>query len=58
MNILRGNDAPDDKYPYVAVVSIQYNRKHECGGSIIAEQWILTASHCVNRYLLFFIFVN
>lgn len=30
--------------PYL--VSVQYQGKHDCGGSIIAKLWILSAAHC------------
>ncbi|XP_026480934.1 trypsin-7-like [Ctenocephalides felis] len=30
-------------------VSVQSFRRHFCGGSIIAKDWILTASHCVEE---------
>ncbi|KAJ8672535.1 hypothetical protein QAD02_003794 [Eretmocerus hayati] len=42
-----GYTANDDRYPFV--VSLQKKRGHFCGGSIISENFILTAAHCFNQ---------
>ncbi|CAB0036567.1 unnamed protein product [Trichogramma brassicae] len=42
-----GGDAVNiEVYPYQ--VSLQYGSQHICGGSIIDNEWILTAGHCVD----------
>ena len=45
-----GGDATDTKQiPYIVSLAIPYRSdtpEHICGGSIIADNWILTAAHC------------
>lgn len=45
--IVGGTDASPGEASYQ--VSLQINQKHSCGGSILSNDWILTAAHCVKE---------
>ncbi|XP_036138938.1 transmembrane protease serine 3 [Monomorium pharaonis] len=47
-HIVGGKDAPVGKFPYQ--VSLRKYGSHSCGGSIINENTILTAAHCILGY--------
>ncbi|KAH8407048.1 hypothetical protein KR222_004772, partial [Zaprionus bogoriensis] len=44
--IVGGSDAPQAWAPYQVSIMNTFG-EHVCGGSIIANQWILTAAHCL-----------
>ncbi|KAB0805675.1 hypothetical protein PPYR_02645 [Photinus pyralis] len=48
--IIGGTNAPDNQYPYM--VSISYLGEHNCGGSVVDHEWIVTAAHCVDGFPL------
>ena len=43
--IIKGEDAKQGAWPWH--VQILVDEKHVCGGSIIKENWVLTAAHCL-----------
>ncbi|XP_030645323.1 plasma kallikrein [Chanos chanos] len=44
--VLGGSDVSPGQWPWQ--ISLQKNRKHVCGGVIIARQWVVTAAHCLS----------
>nr|XP_060639177.1 serine protease 27-like [Anolis sagrei ordinatus] len=42
--VVGGKDSQDGEWPWQ--VSIKLNGEHHCGGSLISDQWVVTASHC------------
>ncbi|KAM3823743.1 serine protease 27-like [Vipera latastei] len=42
--IVGGKDSRDGEWPWQ--VSIKLNGEHHCGGSLVTDRWIITASHC------------
>ncbi|KAM3595574.1 uncharacterized protein V6R79_025519 [Siganus canaliculatus] len=47
--ILGGREAAAHSRPYMASIQLPEgeNMKHECGGFVIADQWVMTAVHCM-----------
>ncbi|KAG5675566.1 hypothetical protein PVAND_005460 [Polypedilum vanderplanki] len=49
--IVGGEDAKDGEFPHMALIGFGDGNRmedYQCGGSMISEQWILSAAHCVS----------
>ncbi|XP_006785543.1 elastase 2 like [Neolamprologus brichardi] len=48
--VVGGHDVKPHSWPWQ--VSLQYNSagnwRHTCGGTLISDQWVLTAAHCIS----------
>lgn len=49
-SIVGGYQVDIQDAPYMVSIELNSNNSHFCGGSILSERWILTATHCVNNY--------
>ncbi|TNN52007.1 Complement factor D [Liparis tanakae] len=47
--IVGGREAALHSRPYMASIQVleEGNMKHECGGFVVADQWVMTAVHCL-----------
>ena len=47
--IVGGEDVDIDDYPWQVSLQLQpqYGGSHFCGGTIVNEEWVITASHCL-----------
>lgn len=47
--VVGGAEVAPGRWPWQ--VSVYHGSRHRCGGSVLAREWIVTAAHCVHRYL-------
>ena len=47
--IIGGRDALPMEWPWMVSMQIRNTSSHECGGTLINSQWILTAAHCLMK---------
>jgi len=48
MYITGGNEATPHEYPWMAALFFEMNgQRYFCGGTLISDEWVMTAAHCV-----------
>lgn len=52
LGIIGGKRSKQNAWPFI--VALYKNGEFTCGGSIIDQQWILTAAHCAHKYVNLF----
>ncbi|XP_063078038.1 polyserase-2-like isoform X2 [Engraulis encrasicolus] len=45
--VVGGDDAPPGNWPWQVSLHHEWYGSHLCGGSLINNQWVLTAAHCI-----------
>lgn len=50
MRVVGGRDAPDHRFGYAQITLQRSGNDHQCGGSLIAPDLVLTAAHCLKWF--------
>ncbi|RZB40004.1 Trypsin domain containing protein, partial [Asbolus verrucosus] len=47
VRVVGGDKAKPGQFPFIVSINVRDQAMHWCGGSIINENWIVTAAHCM-----------
>lgn len=50
--VVGGSTTVQNEFPFMSAIGVKQNNEIEwkCGGSLVSDQHIITAAHCVNGY--------
>ena len=49
LNVIGGNDADVNEYPWMVYLLEEGRARMHCGGSLLNQEWVMTAAHCINK---------
>ena len=56
--IIQGEAAKVEEYPFMVQLRMSEDTQSHCGGSLIADRFVLTAAHCAKNIPIHYILVN